>query len=110
MNKILTLLAITLLLMACAKKAIPVLKDRNVEPPVLKQPFYPPQATVVANLEKGQALFSTACQKCHETPAPNNFTASAWDGYLYSMLPRTGLNNEEAFHLRAYVIAHAKNK
>jgi cytochrome c5 len=110
MSKLLSILCIHILLMGCTKKITPVISDRKVDAPTLNKNNYPPEAKVSPNLEKGKALFNSACKKCHDTPAPDNFIASAWDGFLYSMFPRTGLSNEDAFHVREYVMANAKKK
>jgi hypothetical protein len=110
MKKHFGIFVIQLLLIGCAKKNAPVISDRKVDAPTLNKNSYPPVAKVTPDLEKGKTLFNSACKKCHDTPAPDNFITTTWDGFLYSMLPRTGLSNEDAFHVREYVMANAKKK
>jgi mono/diheme cytochrome c family protein len=100
-------LGISLLTVACQHKATPVIIDRNAQRPVLGKKAYPPVADIAADTLKGHQLFQAACASCHALPTIVNYNAKAWDGYLYTMLPRTKLNNEEAYHVRAYVLATA---
>jgi cytochrome c5 len=100
-------LAASLLFAACQHKATPVITDRNAQRPVLEKKAYPPVANITADTLKGQQLFQAACGRCHALPQVINYNSKAWDGYLYTMLPRTNLNNEESYHVRAYVLATA---
>lgn len=102
------LTAIILSTIACQQKSVPVITDRKAAPPVKTKSNYPPLANITPDTGKGKALLLAHCNKCHGTPMPQLFTAKTWDIYLFAMFPRTRLSNEEAFHVRAYVMANAR--
>jgi cytochrome c5 len=102
------LIGIIILIMACRQKAVPVITERKAEKPEIKSAAYPPVANVVADTVKGKVLFKMSCGRCHGLPSPSQFTQKVWDGYLATMFPRTNLDNEEAFHVRVYVLVNAQ--
>jgi hypothetical protein len=97
-----------ILLASCHQKAVPVISERKAEPPKKFESIYPPKETVPPDTTAGKQLFTARCGRCHGLPETNQFTAEKWDGILPVMFPRTGMNNEEALHVRAYVFANAK--
>jgi cytochrome c len=107
---ILPMLLITVIFaaIACQKKAVPVITDRKAEPPKKVTSVYPPVAGVAADTVKGKVLFMMSCNRCHGLPSLSQFEQKVWEGHLSTMFPRTRLNNEEAFHVRAYVLANAQ--
>ncbi len=103
-----TLLSFMSIVLACQKKSVPVIADREAPLPQKTGWAYPPTANVKPDTARGSKLYTMSCKRCHELPAPEKFTQRVWDGYLSSMFPRTRLNMEEAFHVRAYVMAYAQ--
>ena len=71
-------------------------------------------STVVANiskeemLKKGADLFNLRCGKCHDLPAPSEFTATDWKPIMERMAPKAKLTAEETNWVLAYVNANAK--
>ena len=93
---------------ACQKKATPVITDRKVPPRQRTTYTYSPVADIPVDTVRGKILFRNSCNRCHGLPAPEQFTGKIWDMYLASMFPRTGLSNEEAIHVTAYLKANAQ--
>lgn len=97
-----------LILVSCQKKTVPLITERKSEPPRKLSSIYPPQATVAADTLAGKRLFAGRCGRCHGLPDTHQFNAERWDDILPLMFPRSGFNNEEALHVRAWVLANAK--
>jgi cytochrome c5 len=95
---------------SCQKKVAPVITERKVSPPTKKISIYPPKANIPADTLKGKALFQTSCKRCHGLPDLPVHSIKNWDGILATMFPKTGLSTEEAYHVRAYVLANALEK
>lgn len=92
---------------ACTKKVMPVISDRKADPPKMIRTEYPPKETVAPDTTAGKNIFIQRCGRCHGLPDANQFNADRWDDILPLMIPRAGLNNEEALHVRTYLLAHA---
>ena len=93
-----------IVIIACNKKAMPVITSRTAEPPL-------PTKLVVdvkPDIETGKIIFTNRCGNCHGLPKPDDFTAKRWDGILSYMLPRARLNNEQGIHVTAYLKANAQ--
>jgi len=97
------------LLASCHKKAVPVITERKAGAPKKFESIYPPKETVLPDTAVGKQLFTDRCGRCHGLPETNQFTAEKWDNILPVMIPRARMNNEEALHVRAYVLANTKN-
>jgi cytochrome c5 len=104
---VVSLIAITALIISCQKKTVPVISERK------KQPAGPeiaaPSATIIPDTSTGKIVFINRCGKCHGLPEPDQFTAKRWDGILSYMIPRAKLNNEQGVHVTAYLKANAQN-
>lgn len=98
------------LLPACQKKTVPVITERKAELPKKTQFIYPPKPTVPPDTLAGHKLFMARCNRCHGLPDTRQFTTAGWDNILPLMIPRASLNNEEALHIRAWVLANALPK
>lgn len=98
-----------ILIASCQPKSTPVISSRNTPPPQIKKQVYPPTANVIIDLEKGKQLYISSCKRCHGEPVVTDFTAAQWDRILPLMFPRTALNTEEAYQVRAFVLANAKS-
>ncbi len=107
MNILLSIFLTALLLVSCHSKSVPVITSRDAPPLKFKNNTYPPIANVAADTAKGKALYNTACGKCHSLPTLTAYNQQNWEGYLSSMFPRTNLTTENAYHVRAYVLAFA---
>lgn len=95
------------LLLSCQQKSVPVISTRKADPPRKLQTVYPPVAAVAVDTAAGKQLFTAKCDRCHGLPLPQQFTKERWDDILPLMFPRSGFSNEEAFQVRAYVLALA---
>lgn len=104
MKKILLLLVLA----SCQKKSLPLVTERNAELPRKLNNIYPPQATVAPDSLAGKRLFAGRCGRCHGLPDTRQFNTERWDEILPLMFPRSGFNNEEALHVRTWVLANAK--
>jgi len=100
------ILVLSLCLLACQKKSTPVITERKAEPPSRVGNLYAAAGTVIADTVEGKKIFTAGCGRCHGLPDPVQFTASRWENILASMLPRIRVSQEEAVHVRAYVLAN----
>ena len=103
MKKTLAILTLILFVIACNKKALPVITARIPEPPA-------PAKTIIdvkPDMEIGKRVFTNRCGGCHDLPRPAQYTAQRWDGILSSMIPKAGLNGEQGIHVTAYLKANA---
>ncbi len=96
-----------LLLAACQKKAVPVITGRKATAPKKIESIYPPKETVAPDTLAGRRIFMNRCDRCHGLPLTAQFSIRQWDAILPTMMPRAGLSNEEAVHVRAYLLATA---
>lgn len=97
-----------IILQACAKKVMPVIESRNTESPKKIKSIYPPEETMKPDTLAGKQIFTARCGRCHGLPGTKQFTAEKWDNILPDMFPRARLTNEEALHVRAFVLFNAK--
>ena len=95
------------LLPGCQKKAVPQLTDRKADPPAITHFEYPPRETVTPDTLAGRRIFIARCGRCHGLPEPVQFNGKKWDAILPAMFPRSRMNNEEALHVRTWILAHA---
>ncbi len=94
-------------LVACHKKGIPEMTDRKAPLPKMVSSVYPPKETVAPDTLAGRAIFAGRCSRCHALPQAGQFNAVRWDEILPVMIPRARLDNEQALHLRAYLLSQA---
>jgi hypothetical protein len=104
---VLILLATAYLLTACQKKAIPVITERETPPPIISRTIYPPKETVTPDTLAGKRIFTNRCGRCHALPVPDQFSVKRWDNILPVMIPRARLDNEQALHVRAWLLANS---
>jgi len=100
-------LFLVLIMAACTKKAVPVITDRKAEPPKRITTIYAPPGTVTPDTAMGKTLFSGSCNRCHGLPDLSLYRSSRWETILQVWIPRTRLNEEQAVHVREYVLANA---
>ena len=91
-------------IIACNKKAMPVITSRATEPPPLPKSI----TDVKPDLETGKTIFTNRCGNCHGLPKPDDFTAKRWEGILSYMAPKARLSNEQSIHVTAYLKANAQ--
>ncbi len=92
-----------MVLIACNKKAIPVITSRTTSPsdPVKQI------ADIKPDMEIGKKIFTNRCGRCHDLPKPDQYTPQRWDGILSYMIPRARLDDEQGIHVTAYLKANA---
>lgn len=100
-------LFISLLVVACQKKSVPVITERKTGPPTKISSPYPPAGTIVPDTVEGKTVFMARCSRCHGLPDPAQFNAVRWESILELMIPRARIDKENAVHVRAYVLANA---
>lgn len=105
--KVYLLLAFLFLITACHKKGVPAIVERNAPPPRKIESVYPPRETVAPDSIAGKSIFAGRCVRCHALPVVSQFTRERWDAKLPVMFPRAGLTNEEALHVRSWLLANA---
>jgi hypothetical protein len=89
-------------IIACNKKAIPVITSRTTEaPPPVKS-----ITDVKPDIETGKIIFTNRCGNCHVLPKPDDFTAKRWEGILSYMIPKARISNEQGIHVIAYLKAN----
>ena len=98
---------ILLLFVACSKKSLPVITNREAEKPNVFKEIYPPEGTVKPDLAEGKILFTNRCGRCHGLPETAAHTTEDWENILATMIPKAKLSKEQAVHVRAYVLANA---
>ena len=102
-KKIYLIIFIVIIVVACTRKALPVITERKSDPPLAK-----PVIDVKPDMEKGKIVFTNRCGRCHDLPKPEQFTAQRWDGILSYMIPRARLNDEQGIHVTVYLKANAQ--
>ncbi|HUM98313.1 MAG TPA: hypothetical protein PK275_10675 [Chitinophagaceae bacterium] len=98
---------ILFLVVACNRQTLPVITDRNAAKPKIDNEIYPPAGTVKEDLVIGKTIFTNRCGRCHGLPDPALFQTNKWESILTIMIPRAKLNQEQAVHVRAYVLENA---
>jgi hypothetical protein len=104
---ILTLVLLITILFSCEKKAMPTISERKSPPPSKITTVYPPLATVAVDTAAGRQLFMARCNRCHVLPSAAQLTMARWDKVLPLMILRARLNNEQALHLRSWIMGNA---
>ena len=58
-------------------------------------------------IAKGEALFTSSCERCHKLFEPAKFGAEKWHRVLNRMIPKSKVSTEDGELIRAYVIANS---
>ena len=104
-----SLVIMSSVLVACHKKAVPVIAARTEEPP-------PPAKTTPLVMspspavEAGQIVYSTKCAKCHNAKPVQRWTTEEWKPILKSMIPKAKLDSTQSAQVTAYVEAFARKQ
>lgn len=93
-----------IILIACNRKAMPVITSRTTEPTLPVKPV----SDINPDIETGKVIFTNRCGKCHGLPKPDDYTAKRWEGILSYMIPKAWLNNEQGVHVAAYLKVNAQ--
>lgn len=96
------LMANCLMVIACQKKALPVISTRTVEPPAPK----PEVVLTTADPEAGKLTFTNRCSRCHGLPDISKYSGERWDGILAIMSPRARLSKQQEVNVTAYIKAN----
>jgi cbb3-type cytochrome oxidase cytochrome c subunit len=99
----LLIVCITILSVGCTQKAVPVITSRTTEQPKKESV----RIIIAPDLAVGKAIFINRCDKCHDLPLHEQFTAQRWEGILSYMLPKARLNEEQGVHVSAFLKANA---
>src|SRR5262245_49043344 len=92
------------LLIACARKAMPTIPERERELPVKETT----RTDVQPDASRGKVIFMNRCARCHDLPSPAQYSFERWEAILKSMIPRARLNEEQGIHVTAYVKENSK--
>jgi cytochrome c5 len=93
--------AISVLIIACHKKAVPTFTTRSID---INETVNSNNTT--PDIESGKTTFSARCNRCHDLPDPAKYNAQRWDGILSVMTFRARLTKEETDNLTAYIKAN----
>jgi hypothetical protein len=85
-------------LIACSRKALPIIKRRTDEP---KAPV------IEIDLAFGEKIFTSHCNRCHDLPKTLKYNSDGWDPILSIMVPRAKLSAIESANVRAYIKANS---
>lgn len=100
---LLVIISICLLLVACQKKALPVIAERAS---TLSLPNSD-TTTLVADPASGQLIFSNRCDRCHGLPETARYTEKRWETIIALMSPRARLSRQDALDVLSFVKANA---
>lgn len=95
------------LVVACNRQTIPVITNREAEKPKIDNEIYPPAGTVKEDVVEGKSIFTNRCGRCHGLPDPALFQTYKWETILMTMIPKAKLSQEQAMHVRAYILQNA---
>lgn len=113
MKKLIVVMCVLAIVVACHKKAVPTVADRTEQPPA-PPPTPPPPgvemrpAFTEAEVAAGKIVYETKCTRCHAAKPVDSYTTQRWPGILKSMVPRSKLDSVETRQLTAYVMTNAK--
>ena len=100
--------AITILITACHKKAVPEITARTEFPSAPKSSAPPTVENSPEAIAAGKTIVETRCNRCHDLKVVDVYTPERWASILQTMIPRARLNEEQAKQVRSYVMANAK--
>ncbi len=108
MKRVLLILLVAVLAVpSCHPRALPVITERKTDPIKPRVNDYPPIETVAPDTAAGKRIFMARCIRCHGLPEPSQYSSARWETILPVMIPRARLDNEQALHVRAYLLAGA---
>lgn len=104
MRSAIIIIGVTIVLMACQKKSLPVISERITEPAT----FPSESVNAIPNPEAGRIVFTNRCGRCHGLPETTIYSGKRWSTILELMAPKARLSKNEKQDVMAYVTAHAK--
>lgn len=102
-KSILLILCLTILAIACTKKAVPTITARTTEP----QKPVTADVMVKPDIETGRVVFTARCGRCHGLPELSKYSQQKWGTILVSMMPKARLTKEQEIHITAYINENA---
>ena len=61
------------------------------------------------DLERGEVLYETSCQRCHALYMPKSFSGRSWARYVRRYGPRARLDKDEKALVVEYLRVHARD-
>jgi mono/diheme cytochrome c family protein len=106
MKAIITILILTIIVLACHRKTI-ASSDNIIISNKTNSTTKPNSNAGTASA--GQTIYTNRCGRCHGVKKTENYTQQQWENILKRMIPKARLNDEEAKQVTAYVMEHAKS-
>lgn len=94
-----------IVVVACQRKAAPVITNRTVEPP---PPAKVEPVFASKEIEAGQVIYTTKCVRCHDAKPVQRWNVEEWKPILRSMIRKSKLDSTESSNVTLYVNYHAK--
>ena len=107
--KIITLLALGLLLYSCASKTPTPVVEKEIpvgtktEPTTKDVGVLTTKGVMTQELAEGLSLYENNCAKCHNLYNPKDFSSEAWKPILVSMQKNTDLNDAQMASISNYI-------
>jgi cytochrome c5 len=98
--KILTLTAITMILVSCGTKKAPAVAAAPTAPTVTDAPK---TVELTAELAEGKNLYENSCAKCHKLYEPKKFTQEEWQPILVRMQKKAKVDDVKMASITNYI-------
>src|SRR5262245_50852033 len=92
-------------IIACTKKAMPTIPERPREEVLSKDKTV--TRAITPDVSQGKSIFMNRCGRCHDLPQPSQYNANRWEKILATMAPKARLNEDQAIHVKAYLVENA---
>jgi hypothetical protein len=103
MKKIIVLITLVVLVVACSRKAVPVTEA------IAKEKGLAPSGAVDASRASlGRLVYTNRCGRCHGLKPVQKYSAQEWEPLLTVMIRKARLDAEDSANVTAYVFSNAK--
>ena len=99
-SKILTLTAVTMLLVSCATKKAPMAPTDATAPAVTETVK---AAELTPELAEGKNLYENSCGRCHKLYEPKKYTKEEWQPILVRMQKKAKLDDTNMASITNYI-------
>lgn len=100
-SRILTLTALTLLLVACSTKK--TVAEAPLPPPPPKGGEAKELTTEYVDLAEAKSLYENSCARCHKLYEPKSFTKEEWQPILVRMQKKAKLDDVKMASITNYI-------